>query len=84
MAFLDSLQNIFSAAGAILKEYANNVATVPPPAIENNYSLNRYSNDIKEESPEHQAVVLNKIKEDQTNNMLLAALAGIVAVKILS
>lgn len=87
MNFIDSISSFFSKATQTLNEFAkNNVPiiynnTVPPPAYQDAYTLNRYSNDLREQSPEYQAELLAKIKEDNTRNIIIAAVAGLVVAK---
>ena len=88
--FLNNLGNFFSNAAATLQQYASqNIPltssnSVPVPFANDNYSLNRYSNDVREQTPEYQAAVLQKIKQDQTQNIIIAAVAGIALARLLT
>jgi hypothetical protein len=80
--FFNNITAMFSQAGQVLTNFKNaGIAltqsfAVPAPNSNDPFTLNRYSNDLREQSTEYQSEQLQVIKDKQTTNILLTVAAA--------
>lgn len=82
--FFDGVINFFSEAGRYLQQaQAQNIPLikqyfVQPTTSTNPYDLNQYAKDVREQDPAYQAAELERMKQQQTTNLIICAGAGLL------
>jgi len=82
--FFTSIANFFSEAGRYLQQaQLQNIPLikqyfVQPTTSLNAYDLNQYAKDLREQDPAYQAAELERMKQQQTTNLILCAGAGLL------